>query len=611
MLGVNAVEQYHPTMKDGFLGIAFDGVISASEAFVMYMIGAIISYRLAMFATNRQLKHFEKTNSKLKNLVLLLEIYIKSSLIPIAYAIISSSALKLDNSFILYDYCNEYIQVTTVGVLFLLFVYSLLLPKHDSMEVLAVRKSDCIKIYNSLGRVFISTVNIYCFLSLISKMKGLDYYTSDIVCRTLIAVHYMIEILALKGTVHAISIKQKIAYVGVVSQFTKYINKKLWAILCLSILALYGHKISDPNPCFNSFVWHMGIIFAALLIMQFIAICILECATKYSLQMNHIGVGKWATKFKKHIYSTANVAISVIYFAVFYSIMAYIFVDPAELLSDLSVLYMTLKAALQVYLIFFIYRCIDLFMSYKFETIYFNKEGRSKTLRSVLPIIMQGIKILVIIIGVLVVLANYNVNLTPVYTAVVGLGVPVSLAAKGTVTSFLKGFMMLLEDDIEIGNYISVSGIKGIVENIGLRTLKVREFNGTLHIIPYEVINIISNSSKDYTLHIVEAYCSNSTNINDFINVLHEVNAEIVVNDNVRHLLTLEKDFSFIRVKEFDEYGTKVTWGYATKPDIVGLFDCEFNNILRQKLTEKNMQFPKYLTKNGVNIAWGVYLDNK
>ena len=611
LMRVNATDQVHPTMSDGFLGIAFDGIISASEAFIIYMIGAIISYRIAMYVTNRQLAHFQKVDSWLRNLVYLFEIYIKASIIPVFYAILAFSLLKLDKSFVLFDYCNEYVEITTIGVLFLLFVYVLLLPKHDNLEILSIKKSDCVKIYNSFSRIFISTVNLYCFLSLINKMKGIDYQTSDIVCRTIIAVHYMLEVWILKGTVHAISIRRKIAYVGIIAQFTRYINKKLWAILGLSILALYGHKIADSTPCFDSFICHMGTIVLTLLVMQFFAIGILEIATKYSLQMNHISVGKWALKFKKHIYTTANVANSLVYFAAFYFIMAYIFVDPAKFLADLNLLYATLKAAIQVYLIFFAYRCIDLFMAYKFECIYGRKEGRSKTLQSILPIIMQIVKIMIFVVGVLVVLANYNVDLTPVYTLVVGLGVPFSLAAKGTVVSFIKGFMMLIEDDLEIGNYVSVSGVKGIVEHIGLRTLKVREFNGTLHIIPYEVINIISNSSKDYTLHIVEAYCSNSMNINDFINVLHEVNTEVVENDNVRHLLTLERDFSFIRVKEFDEYGTKVTWGYATKPDIAGIFDCEFNNILKRKLTEKKMPYPKCLTRNGVNIAWSVYLDNK
>lgn len=597
------------TLSDGFLGIAFDGVLSASEVFLMFVIGAYISYKLAMYLVNRQLAKFTPQESKLRTAVSLIEIYLKAAVIPAVYGIFVNSALKLDRSFVLYEYCNEYVLVTTIGTLFLVFAYTLLLPNHKELDILRMHKTDAVKLYDSFSRIFISTTCLYCFLSLANKMGGIDYLMVDIICRSIAALHYVYEILSLKHVIHAFAKFRKIAYVGHIALFVRYINQRVFWIACFTVLMTYAYDISSKDACFVDFVGHVAVVVAVLCTTQILSIHLLEFATSKSLAINRIDVVGMAGKFKRHIYETANVAISIMYVAMFYMLTAYIFADPKEFVSDISMLYVTIKAVVQIYLVFFLYKCIDLFLSYKTEVLYAEKSGRAKTLRSILPAITVAVKFIIIGIGIMVVLANYGVNLSPLYAAIVGLGIPIANSAKETVKSFIQGFMMLLDDDMEIGDVVHAGGVLGVIEHIGVWSMKIRENTGIVHVVPYSSVSVISNYSRDFTTHFMDIYCPNTIDVDMFIGILHEVCNDLYKNEKIAHLLFKNKGFNYVRIKDFDELGTTLRWSYSSKPEPTGLIESAFNTILREKLTARSICYPRCMAKN-VNIAWSAYIQD-
>ena len=608
LINVEATDKL-PTMQDGILGIAFDNILSASEVFVIFMLGAFIAYKASIWMVKRHLHDFEQTSTTWKNIVNLVEVYMKAAIIPAAYGIIANSSLRLDRSFVLYDYCSEYVYITSVGLLFLLAVYAFLLPDHDHIDVLRVSKQDSIKIYNTFSRLFISTITMCCFLNLTKKMTGIDYLTADMVCRSILCLHIFAEILHLKGILHSISIRRKVAYVGPVAALVRYINQKIWVVACLLVAALYAHEISCAEPHFKEFITDISAIMAALVVSQIIAIHILEFATAKSLKINLMDIKLPSKKFKRHIYETANVAISLIYFSVLYSLIAYLFVDPVSLMSGLTILYSTVKAVIQLYVVFFLYRCIDLSITYKSESMYMENSARAKTLRSILPVAIIAIRCTVVCLGLMMILANYGVDLSPVYAVLVAVGLALSKASKESLESYVKGFMLLLDDNFAIGEYIKVGGVIGTVEDIGLWSLKIREHSGVLNVIPYASIGVVSNFSRDFTNHVLEIYCPNDIDFSTFKQLLHETCQDLQKSESIAHMLFAGQDLNYIRVKDFDDLGTTLKLTYKSKPENTGAIVCEFNSILRKKLTEKGIPYPKCVAKS-VNVVWNAYLNN-
>lgn len=91
-------------------------------------------------------------------------------------------------------------------------------------------------------------------------------------------------------------------------------------------------------------------------------------------------------------------------------------------------------------------------------------------------------------------LFHYNPTALLAGAGVVGLAI--GFGAQGLVSDIVTGFFILLEKQFDVGEYITVAGFDGIVEQIGLRTTQLRSFDGTLHFIPNRSILNVSNHSR-------------------------------------------------------------------------------------------------------------------
>lgn len=117
----------------------------------------------------------------------------------------------------------------------------------------------------------------------------------------------------------------------------------------------------------------------------------------------------------------------------------------------------------------------------------------------------------------------------PVATLVASAGVvglALSLGAQGFVSDIVNGFMILLEKQLDVGDVVELSGILGTVEDVNLKTTKVRDFDGTTHFIPNRSITVISNRSRADMRVMLHVRLFPDTDLNKVRSVLEQVNRE-------------------------------------------------------------------------------------
>ena len=117
----------------------------------------------------------------------------------------------------------------------------------------------------------------------------------------------------------------------------------------------------------------------------------------------------------------------------------------------------------------------------------------------------------------------------PVGTLVASAGVvglALSLGAQGFVSDIVNGFMILLEKQLDVGDVVELSGILGTVEDVNLKTTKVRDFDGTTHFIPNRSITVISNRSRADMRVMLHVRLFPDTDLNKVRSVLEQVNRE-------------------------------------------------------------------------------------
>lgn len=119
----------------------------------------------------------------------------------------------------------------------------------------------------------------------------------------------------------------------------------------------------------------------------------------------------------------------------------------------------------------------------------------------------------------------------PVGTLVASAGVvglALSLGAQGFVSDIVNGFMILLEKQIDVGDLVELSGILGTVEDVNLKTTRVKDFDGTTHFIPNRSITIISNRSRSDMRVLIQIRLLPHTDLHFVRKVMEEVNAELI-----------------------------------------------------------------------------------
>ncbi|PSL50862.1 small conductance mechanosensitive channel [Salsuginibacillus halophilus] len=146
--------------------------------------------------------------------------------------------------------------------------------------------------------------------------------------------------------------------------------------------------------------------------------------------------------------------------------------------------------------------------------------SRTKTLEK---LIVNMFNYVLIFIFIVVVLGIFEISIAPFIASAGIIGLAVGFGAQGLVSDIVTGFFILLEKQIEVDDYVTVSGLGGIVEEVGLRTTQVRGFDGTLHYIPNREIGSVSNHSRGNMRAMVDIGISYDHDPAEAIRVLQDV----------------------------------------------------------------------------------------
>ena len=132
-------------------------------------------------------------------------------------------------------------------------------------------------------------------------------------------------------------------------------------------------------------------------------------------------------------------------------------------------------------------------------------ERTSARVRTLLPLLRRALFVLLTVFVTLVTLNEIGINVTPLLAGAGVLGLAVGLGAQNMVRDLITGISMILEDVLAVGDVVQLGDKAGTVEALGLRAIKLRSADGTLHTIPFGTVTIISNQTKDFAFATFEA----------------------------------------------------------------------------------------------------------
>ena len=122
--------------------------------------------------------------------------------------------------------------------------------------------------------------------------------------------------------------------------------------------------------------------------------------------------------------------------------------------------------------------------------------ARAARLRTFQPMLRTALLCLIATVVGLTALSEIGVNVAPLLAGAGIVGIAIGFGSQKLVQDLITGLFLLLENTVQVGDNVSVSGLSGVVENVSIRTIRLRAGDGAVHIVPFSAVTTITNASR-------------------------------------------------------------------------------------------------------------------
>lgn len=134
--------------------------------------------------------------------------------------------------------------------------------------------------------------------------------------------------------------------------------------------------------------------------------------------------------------------------------------------------------------------------------------------------------VITLISGTLI-LGELGVSIAPILGAAGVVGLAIGFGAQSLVKDFFTGFFLLLENQMRQGDVIEAGGKAGMVEEITLRYVRMRDYDGNVHFVPNGTITTVTNMTRDYAYSVIDVGVAYRESIDQALDVMRQVGVEL------------------------------------------------------------------------------------
>jgi moderate conductance mechanosensitive channel len=142
-------------------------------------------------------------------------------------------------------------------------------------------------------------------------------------------------------------------------------------------------------------------------------------------------------------------------------------------------------------------------------------------------------KLSAILIGVIATLAIFNtlgISILPFLATAGVAGIAIAFGAQSLVKDFFRGFFLLAENQIRQGDVVTIAGKSGLVEDLTLRYVQLRDYEGNVHYVPNGEIGVVTSSSRTFAYAVVDVTIALEQDIQPVIEVMTETGKKLRAN---------------------------------------------------------------------------------
>ena len=152
---------------------------------------------------------------------------------------------------------------------------------------------------------------------------------------------------------------------------------------------------------------------------------------------------------------------------------------------------------------------------------------RAAQVRTLAPVLKGAVQTVIVVLAAMMFLSQIGVEVGPLVAGAGIVGLAVGFGAQSIVKDFLTGIFLIIEDIVSIDDIIQIGDFTGRVEDMTLRTIRLRDYDGTLHVFPYGEAQVIHNKTKLYSYFAFELQISYFSDADKALEIARETGEKL------------------------------------------------------------------------------------
>ncbi|MCB2155937.1 mechanosensitive ion channel family protein [bacterium] len=192
--------------------------------------------------------------------------------------------------------------------------------------------------------------------------------------------------------------------------------------------------------------------------------------------------------------------------------------------------------------------------------------------------------------GALMLLKQVGVDIAPLLATAGVFGLAIGFGAKDLARDLIAGAFLLIENQIRVGDVALVNGTGGVVEDINVRTVVLRDGTGTLHVFPNGTISKLSNMTKDWSAFMLEMGVAYKEDLDHVMEVMKRVDAEMQSEEEWKAKCL--EPMEMMGVDSFGDSSIVIKCRIKTKPILQWGVGREYRRRLKKAFDEEGIEIP-------------------
>lgn len=225
-----------------------------------------------------------------------------------------------------------------------------------------------------------------------------------------------------------------------------------------------------------------------------------------------------------------------------------------------------------------------------------SKVGNTAKVETISKLLYSIIKFSIIFIVANIILDSVGINTSSlIATAGIG-GIAIAFGSQTIIQDFIMGIFIVIDDRIRVGDWVIAAGCEGTVEQLNLRTTLIRDFNGSVHIIPNSQIKNVQNFNRGNNLAQVTFSLPYDVSLKEAKEIISSVANKLSHDHDFKGKII--EGFKFFEITSFEPVVYLVKMTATTKEGYQWAYQRAARSLVKEELEKRNIRANKVELKN-------------